>query len=336
MLFGDRFGLDALVVVLGNVLVPPPLPLPLPSPSATTTASAHLATPNRTGLKKTRVLSRQSNQPIMKLRGWLLEHTVEDVLRACTSHNALYFCSWGVSIQKILDLFALYKVQSLLVRVEEEFFWVRKLDVFRCLLDDPHSALDDIPRIKPIRRGLADSILSLFPEWRKGWLAPIILFDGQVMAGIITAADVLRYIHLYGYHLWQLEEEECSSLGLNKIPIMVPKTSSAEHCLRLLLDSDSVGVVGVTNSRGVLEFDVTLSAFTTVEHLSLPICSYLEGEQELGILKCGLTVGVGDLLQRITTNEMSRHHVWLIDHTGLPVGLIGLDDLLNYIENFVE
>ena len=206
--------------------------------------------------------------------------------------------------------------------------------------DDPDMKYGLLTKVPAISMSLTDCIRDLIWRWDElDWLVPIVLIDSDDdVSGIITVADLLHYLYIYGYHLGWLVKQPASRLDWTSTLPLLYGGETAESGLVMLLDESSSGVVGLTDRRGTLVGNMTLQCFTKPsEDLDLPLRDYLhnlDDSADYSLVTCGELLTYGDVLKKILQHQ--AHHVWRLDEYGRPVGIIHLRQLLSFIKQRAE
>lgn len=275
----------------------------------------------------------------MGLRKWLGEHTAEDVERARVGERAVVFAvTKNVTVGRCLEAFAKYRIQNLMIYDEGEISWLRLRDVIEWHTQDPrreNRSCWEVARRGGKECGLEDTILTLLSLWDDDdWLDPIILKNHLVnVAGVITSADVLHYLYVYGYHLKSIIELPAMELDWEPNPPLLSNNTKAIDCLRALLEPSSPGVVGLVDRRGLLVGSVTLENFIYPQDvLELPINLYLEddGSSPPSLLTYSEKLTCGDVLRKILQHQ--THYVWRLDSFARPVGVLNLRNLITFLK----
>ncbi|PJF18035.1 hypothetical protein PSACC_02177 [Paramicrosporidium saccamoebae] len=267
----------------------------------------------------------------MQLRRWLEEHRAEDVWRARRDAEVVFSVTEDVRVGACMEAYNRYGIRNLLVQQQDRISWLRLEDVLRWYFHNSIDAVCSLVEMKTSKTcGLEDSISRLLELWDDDWLDPIILMD-DLVAGVITAADVLHYLYIYGYHLDCVMDLSATKLDWQSDPPLLPHNCRASECLQTLLAPTSSGVVGLVDRRGLLVGNVTLADFHSVQdELALPITVYLEDGTPPSLLTCSESLTCGDVLKKILQHQ--AHHVWRLDSYARPVGILHLHHIISFLK----
>jgi hypothetical protein len=289
-----------------------------------------------------------------KLREWLQDHTAEDLLKARRVVNAVYAVRPGQNLQMYMTTFSTHRVQNLMIRSDDgKISWLRLEDVLRLYYsnrdnfgtgygydDDGDLKRDSLMSVPAVLMSLTDCVRDLIWRWNElDWLPPIVLLDdGNEVSGVVTVADLLHYLYIYGYHLSWLVKQPASRLDWTSTLPLLYEGETAESGLGMLLDESSSGVVGLTDRRGTLVGNMTFQCFAKPsEDLDLSLREYLYNlgdSADYSLVTCGELLTYGDVLKKILQHQ--AHHVWRLDEYGQPIGIVHLRQLLSFIKQCAE
>ena len=113
----------------------------------------------------------------------------------------------------------------------------------------------------------------------------------------------------------------------------------AAHALELLLQPDSIDILGLVEKRGYLIGDITLKDFLPFreEDIDFSLKEYLSfgGQQSTSMVTCGASsVTIYDLVRKMLTKKC--HYAWKLDFSGRPKGLIHLSHIFQYLQHSIS
>lgn len=285
---------------------------------------------------------------MLVLSSWLHEHTVEDVLLSRTCGKTVHRVDRKDTLRSCLERFVELRIHNLLIQEPDspDVVWVRLKDALKVCYaagSAPASSLDE--PIDKVNMGLCGPtvavdkpIAALLARWEacSTWIPPVLLTktDSQVI-GVLTAADLFHYVHLYGSRLYSLVDNKSSLIAFDENLSLLSFREPAAAALQLLLRDDSLGIVGLVNDKGALVDSATLHAFLPLPgrlDLDQPILEYLGNLQHRTCLvTCSDLVSFGQILQKILHHD--AHHLWKLNEFHRPVGVISHTHLIRFIKS---
>lgn len=292
---------------------------------------------------------------MLQLRRWLHDHSVEDILRS-RRQRALYVTNLHFTLRQCLVAFQAHHVHNLLIRLADgQWRWQGLRPVLSHLeaVEERCEVIFNEVASLPICHRVATnvSIWDLLIRWSlledSERQSPLLIESFNFIEGVLTVADVLHYIYIYGPHLSALMDRPTHILPFDSpCSQLIPDTKSAEEGLaNLLTISSSHGsgknnssnvptVLGVIDRKGVLIAQLTLMDF-------LPAIMednlYLRLRDLIALTSTGCPPVIccekysfGSLLRKVHLN--SAHHVWRVDVAAHPVGVVQIDNLLEFVE----
>lgn len=289
---------------------------------------------------------------MLQLRRWLHDHSVEDILRS-RRQRALYAVNPRFTLRQCLVAFQAHRVHNLLIRLADgQWRWqglrplLAHLEAVeeRCALIFTSSSEPALPICHCVSPDT--SIWDLLIRWShlggSDRQFPLLIERASdAIEGVLTVADVLHYISIYGPHLSALMDRPTHSLPFDSpCSQLIPDTKSAEEGLALLLtttsskNGGSPTVLGVIDRKGVLISQLTLMDFLPAvmeDNLYLRLRD-LVALTSTGCppVVCCEKYSFGSLLRKVHLN--SAHHVWRVDMAAHPAGVVQVDDLLEFVE----
>lgn len=299
------------------------------------------------------------------LEAWFTEHRIYDVLMSRPIGKVIHAVSTADCLALCLEKYTKYNIHNLLVAEADTgsfLGWLRISDVFKviCTFSEGSYVEFDLDKtlgeciqrepsiIKKSQMIPSDTtLLDLLSLWHRqvDWVPPLLVTNvpsgtGNVkeIIGVVTPADFLHYIYVYGYHLEELIGEPAAKLSWSDQYMLLSYRDPADVCLEHLvhrpLQSD---VIGILDHRGLLCLNLTFNSFLPLRRdLDLPIRDFAElshshshsGSFETVTCSSGLTFG--QVLHKVLMNR--AHFVWRLDVGGKPMGIVHLGHLIAFVK----